>query len=239
MVEWRKLPKHALLDLPEMKVLKFGLLALACCIAPTAWADAQNSLPQVELRLVQKYTVPNSELIAQLRATAEQPQASSAASVVNEDLRWAERQLAAYPQIHWQLAGYSSSRQSDKDWQVAGDLSLRADPQVLLPVLATLQSRLQLHSLQSEAAASTIATAQRQASTAVLHRFVEDARNACTALGLSWSGVERVSIQSAVPVQPIAPVFLAAERAVPAPVEMGHSESHGQIDLTGTAFCKK
>jgi len=220
-----------------MKKLSCSLAVLACCIAPTASADTQNSLPQVELRLTQKYTVANSELIAQLQATAEKPQASSAASVVNEDLRWAEQQLAAYPQIHWQLAGYSSNRQSDKDWRVAGDLSLRADPKVLLPVLATLQSRLQLRSLRSEAAASAIATAQRQASTTVLHRFIEDARNACTALGLSWSGVERVSIQSGVPVQPIAPVFLGPERAVP--VAMGHSESHGQIDLTGTAFCRK
>ncbi|MEY2342277.1 SIMPL domain-containing protein [Acidithiobacillus sp. IBUN Pt1247-S3] len=220
-----------------MKSLTCSLAVLACFITPVAWAATQSAKPQVELQLTQKYTVANSELVARLTATAARAQADQAASSVNADLRWAEQQLQAYPQIHWQLAGYSSNRQGDKGWQMEGDLSLRAEPKLLLPVLATLQSRLQLRSLQSEASTSAIAAAQKQARAAVVHRFVKDAQAVCQNLGLSWGGVEHVSIQGGVPVRPVVPVFMAVERSVPAPVAIGHSESHGQIDLVGAAFC--
>lgn len=223
-----------------VKYLCNGLAAVTCLMAPAAWAQTANTQPQVELQLTQNYSVANSELVAQLSATAVKSRADQAASAVNADLRWAEGQLAAFPDIHWQLVGYSSGQQGDKDWQMQGNLSLRADPKVLLPVLATLQSRLQLRSLHSQASSAAIAAAQRQSQAQVLQRFVQEAQAACQNLGLSWGGIKDVRLRSSVPLHPLggSPVFLAAERAVPAPIAEGHSESYAQIDLSGTAFCK-
>ncbi len=223
-----------------VKTLCNGLAAVTFMVAPAAWAQTANTQPQVELQLTQNYSVANSELVAELSATAVKSRADQAASAVNADLRWAEGQLAAFTDIHWQLVGYSSGQQGDKDWQMQGNLSLRADPKVLLPVLATLQSRLQLRSLHSQASSAAIAAAQRQSQAQVLHRFVQEAQAACQNLGLSWGGIKDGRLRSSVPLHPlgVAPVFLAAERAVPAPIAEGHSESHAQMDLSGTAFCK-
>jgi predicted secreted protein len=215
------------------------LAALSFAVSLPAVA-APMPAPQISLHLNEPFTVPAAELHAELAAEAQAPHAADAAQRVNEELRWAEKKLAATPQIHWQLGNYASQRLADdKGWQLRGELQLRAAPDVVLPVLATLQSRLQLLSLQTQPSAASVRAAEAQARKELLQRFRNDAESACADLGLHWGGIERVELRSSA-TQPtpriMGPALLAA---MPAPVSAGHAESQWLSTLDGVAFCQK
>jgi len=218
---------------PSLAALSFFAVSLP------ALAAAMPA-PQISLHLDESFRVPATELHAELAAEAQAPHAADAAQQVNEKLRWAEKELATTPQIHWQLGNYASERLADgKGWQLRGELQLHAAPSILLPVLATLQSRLQLLSLQTLPSAANIRAAEAQARKELLQRFRSDAESACSDLGLGWGGIERVELRSSA-IQPtprvMGPALLAT---MPAPVSAGNAESQWQSTLEGVAFCQK
>ncbi len=213
---------------------------LACAPAFAQAAPTPIGPTRIDLQLREDFTVPDDELTAHLVAEAQNQDPAKAAVLVNDDLRWAQEQLGKIPQIHWRLGNYQSQQMADdKGWQLKGELILRAAPSVLLAQLATLQSRLQLQSLQAQPSAASQQEAAGKAQRVLLQRFLHDAQSACRDLGMSWGGVIQVKLQS--PSQQSSPVFLAPAmmRTVPAPVASGQMESRWYIPLEGLAFCQK
>jgi len=196
---------------------------------------------RIELATTVDYIVPATRMKAELSASAEQGDPAQAAAQVNAALQWASRILAKDPALHWQNTGYQSVRvEVDKRslWRVAGSLRVEARPALLGPLLAELQQRLQLVSMQFVASPGDHDRVEKQAANQALQAWRTRAKEACTALGLRWGGIESVRLsdrwQDSGP-RPV--VFAAARASTPPEVPLGEGRASGQVEVMGSAWC--
>jgi uncharacterized protein YggE len=220
-----------------------GLIAGLCLLPPAAGADVAGDAnrTRIELSTTEDYVVPATQLRAELAASAERDDPARAAAAVNASLQWASGILAKDPAVHWQNTGYQSLRvEVDKRplWRVTGSLQLEAAPTLLGPLLAHLQARLQIVSTQFVARAADHEEAERRAAAKALHTWRERAREACTALGLRWGGIESVRLSDRwQDNEPRPLVFAAARAGNPPAIPLGEGRKSGQVEVAGSAWC--
>ena len=228
------------------------LVAGFVCFLPAVALATDAPIPPTSIHLSASadYQVANSELTATLSAQAEGKDPASLAARVNQTMAWAAKILPAIPGLHWHTSGYATTRTGAKatPWRIQESLVVRsAGPQALLPLLGTLQSRMQLESLTFTPSRASLRKAQSRADVKALQRFLKDAIRDCAALGLHPAKgfsksphIGGINIQEGpipYPVRPF-PVMMADVRAMPGPVAARPGEIHGQVTAVGTAYCQ-
>ncbi|MBU2724791.1 SIMPL domain-containing protein [Acidithiobacillus ferridurans] len=206
-------------------------------------ADAPYPPTSIHLSASADYRVADSELTATLSAQDEGPDPASLAARVNQTMAWAAKILPEVQGLHWHTSGYATTRTGVKTapWRVQESLVVRsADPQALLPLLGTLQSRMQLEGIDFTPAPGELRKVQNHASTIALQRFRSDAIRYCKAMGFTKPPLlGEINIQTGQPpvsVRPF-PVMMAA-RALPGPVTARPGEFRGRVTADGTAYCQ-
>lgn len=219
-----------------------SLLSLAGLIFPgLALAETQQA-PGVNFHVVTHYRVPLTVLHADLVAQATGKHPSQLAVQVNRDVAWMVAKLRAVQGIHWRSTGYQTNQLGPKGrkWTVRETVAVWSDtPKSLLPILGTLQSRLQLAGMRYAASSSAQRKAMQQAVVRGLHRYRTTAKQDCKALGFSEVHLGQVFINTnTVTTMHPFPIMMAA-RAVPGPVvgqggaEMGRVVVGGSVDCVG------
>ncbi|MGC9238925.1 MAG: SIMPL domain-containing protein [Acidithiobacillus sp.] len=221
-----------------------GLVVGLFLLSTAAWGDGagDQDRTRIELSTTEDYSVPATLLQAELSASADRDDPASAAASVNASLQWASRILAKEPAVHWQNVGYRSFRvEVDKRslWRVSGSLMVEAAPSLLGPLLAQLQTRLQIVSTQFVASPAAHEQAEKRAATQALQAWRKRAEEACTALGLRWGGIDSVRLsdrwQDSGP-RPV--IFAAARSSTPPEIPMGEGHKAGQVEVAGSAWCR-
>ena len=219
----------------------FALLVPAVSMA----ADAIPIPPtRIHISTSAAYRVADSELRATLAAQADGMDPASLAAQVNQTVSWAvTKVLPSVPGLRWHTGSYTTARTGIKTapWRIQELVVVQsADKAALLPLLGTLQSRLQLESLEFTPATKDLRKAENQASVTALQRFRVDAANDCGALGFSRTPrLGEIDVQAGpvpYPVRPF-PVLMAAG-AMPGPVTANPGGFHGQVTANGTAYCR-
>lgn len=219
---------------------------LSALLVPAISMAAGGTIPptQIHLSASADYQIADSALRATLSAQAEGTDPASLAAHVNQTISWAvSRILPGVPGLQWYTAGYATIRTGLKTapWRVQESIVIRSnDPSALLPLLGTLQSRLQLEGIDFVPAPEDLRKAGNRASVMALQRFRADAAKDCNALGFSKTPrLGEIEIQTGpVPyaVKPF-PAMMAAT-AMPGPVTANPGSFHGRAIAEGTAYCK-
>ncbi|MBU2788894.1 hypothetical protein HFQ13_11900, partial [Acidithiobacillus sp. VAN18-1] len=154
-------------------------IAVVCLTVgfPVIATAADGSIPPTRIRFAVSagYRVPDSALRATLSAQAEGTDPASLAAQVNRTMSWAvTRVIPTVPGLHWHTDTYMTVRTGVKTapWRVQESMVVRSnDPSTLLPILGTLQSRLQLEGIDFTPAPGELRKAQNHASAIALQRF--------------------------------------------------------------------
>jgi len=218
----------------------FGFLLWSPIVAA---AQAQSpGQPSVNFHVTTRFSVPKTELHARLEAQASGKNPASLAETVNSTVSWAQKRLSSVPGIGWHSAGYSTERtgQKDANWQVSETLEVQGrNPAALLPLLGTLQSRLNLVDLYYTASAKDTDTVIRKAELRGLRRYRKEALQNCQTLGYERLHLGQTFIDvNTTPWRPV-PVMTMAEKTVPRPVIGQAGSRNGQVVVGGNAYCQE
>jgi len=210
-------------------------------VVAAAQAQSPNQ-PSVNFHVVTYFSVPKTELHASLEAQASGKNPADSAETVNSVVSWAQKQLHSVPGITWHSAGYSTERNGQKDanWRVSETLEVQSrNPAALLPLLGTLQSRLNLVDMYYTASAKDTGMALREAELRGLRRYRKEARQNCQALGYERMRLGPTFIDvNTTPWRPV-PVMTMAEKTVPGPVIGQAGSKIGQVVVGGNAYCQE
>ncbi|MCL5956626.1 MAG: SIMPL domain-containing protein [Gammaproteobacteria bacterium] len=224
----------------------FALLAPGISMAADSPTPSRHGPGQTRIHLSASadYRVPDTELHVTLSAEAQGTDPASLAAQVNQKISWATTRVL--PTVHgprWHTGGYTTLHTGIKTapWRVQESIAIQnSDPSSLLPLLGTLQSRLQLESLDFTPAPEDLRKAENRASVTALQRFRTDAARDCKALGfVKTPRLGEIDVQKGphpYPVRPF-PVLMAA-RAMPGPVPANPGSSHGSVTANGTVSCR-
>jgi predicted secreted protein len=221
----------------------FALFFPACAMA----ASVDNPIlpTQIHLTASASYRVVDTELHATLAAQASGNNPAALASRMNQTVSWADTHvLSSVHGVRWFTGGYATIRTGDKSapWRVQESIVVEStDPSALLPLLGTLQSRLQLQSLHYVAAQKDLGRAKNHAGIIALHRFMTAAKRDCSALGFSdVPHLGRINMQAKLLPMPFypSPVMMATVREAPGPVTSNAGVTRGAITASGSAYCR-
>ena len=211
-----------------------------------------NPVPPTHIRFTTTvhYQVAETDLHATLAAQASGADPATLATRVNQTVSWADTHvLSSVHGVRWFTGGYTTLRTGDKSalqaadpWRVQETIVVESgDPSALLPLLGTLQSRLQLQSLNYTAAPKALERAKSHAGVIALHRFMVAAKQDCSALGFTAAphlgGIKLQAGPLPMPFHPY-PMMMAAARMVPGPVTGNAGVSRGVLTVNGTAYCR-
>lgn len=221
----------------------FALIFPACAMA----ASVANPIPSTHIRFTTtvNYQVAETELHATLAAQASGAGPAALATRVNQTVSWADTHVLSSVQgVRWFTGGYTTLRTGNKSapWRIQETMVVESsDPSVLLPLLGTLQSRLQLQSLNYTAAPKALERAKSHAGVIALHRFMAAAKQDCSALGFTAAphlgGIKLQAGPLPMPFHPY-PMMMAVARTVPGPVTGNAGVSRGVLTVNGTAYCR-
>jgi len=156
----------------------------------------------------------------------------------------AQTVLHSAPHAHVQTLGYRSvGKDHSVTWHISQIERLTdADPQALLPVQGTLQSRLQLTGLAFAPEPAALKQARDAAVKKALVALKRKGAAYCSALGgpnTHWGAVSIQADAQPIPQFPRPYPILMAERMVPGPVVASGGQQTQRVRVSGTVYCRR